>query len=167
MTKIVRLTESDLVRLVRKVIKEQTKMTPVPVFINHKQKSKESNAPSRQEVYKYLQACKSNSGIGKIDINRIKSAVTKINNSEKGIGTNEQPIFDVFNELEINGTFTDFCNLYKQFDLMNGGGSFQKLIYDYASGLENIIGKELTGSELDVIYRNIKNLYDKWMSTRK
>ena len=166
MAKIVRLTESDLTRLVRRVIKEQATATNiassaasgaaigsvVPVIgtavggaigaiIPIAIQVMNSSGTSDQKVKQFCNLCNSSKVQITANGNRLAD---DIRDSVQGMGTDEKKIYSVFNSLK---SLDDFCSLVKAYK-----ASYNVDLY---SDLDADIDSE---NEWVMIFRPIRNL---------
>jgi hypothetical protein len=162
MARIIRLTESDLTRLVRKVIEEQ-----MPIRSTYRSNPKYNSTNMSQKIDKNLMGCRTNPGTSKMDINQIKNMVSQMISAMDGVGTDEDVINKIFYNIELNGTFGDLCMLQKIYDQFKGDGKFQKLISTGRYEDYEII-PELDGPDSRIpIYNSIENIYNKWFKEKK
>lgn len=115
MEKVVRLTESDLVRLVKKVISEQGTSPDIfggviPIFLQ----IINGSGTSDQRVKNFCNACRSTKAPVTQASNRLADT---IRDAVQGAGTNEQSIYDAFRLIK---TVEDFCGLVKSYEQSYG-----------------------------------------------
>ena len=162
MAKIVRLTESDLTRIVRRVIEEQ-----MPIRSTYRSNPRYNSTIMGQNIDKFLMGCKTNPGSTKIDGNQLKNMVSQMISAMDKVGTDEDVINKIFYNIELNGTFGDLCMLQKIYDKLKGDGKFQKLISTGRYEDYEII-PELDGPDSRIpIYNSIENIYNKWFNQKK
>lgn len=99
MKKIVRLTESDLARIVKRVLKED--WSPIDII--------RGGGTSDEQIKKFINSC--NSSTAPVDRKANQSA-DLIRNAVQGVGTNEQSVFSIFNSFR---TWSEFCSVVKAY----------------------------------------------------
>lgn len=162
MAKIVRLTESDLAKLVKRVIEEQ-----MPIRSTYRSNPKYNSTIMSQKIDKILMGCKTNPGSTKMDNNQIKSMVSQMISAMDKTGTDEDVINKIFYTIELNGTFGDLCMFQTTYDKLKGNGKFQKLISTGRYEDYEII-PELDGPDSRIpIYNSIESIYYKWFNEKK
>jgi hypothetical protein len=109
MKKVIRLTESDLVKLVKKVISEQDLIGMANQILN-------GSGTSGQKVKEFCDLCKNSKAQPKPRSNRFADV---IRDAVQGVGTNEEKIFWVFDGLSSQANdgekFDEFCSLVKSY----------------------------------------------------
>ena len=162
MKKIIRLTESDLTRLVKRVIEEQ-----MPIRSTYRSNPEYNSTFMAQKIEKIFMGCKTNTSSPKMDISQMKNMVSQMISAMDKVGTDEDVINKIFYNIELNGTFGDLCMFQKIYDKINGDGEFQRLISTGRYKNYEII-PELEGPDsLIPIYNSIKNIYNKWFTEKK
>ena len=126
MKKIIRLTESDLARIVRRVISEQE--NPEETKVMNLIKSSQS-ANAQTSVYNILNACKTTKTGGGWDMVGTAQA---LNTAIKGAGTDEVAIYNQFKN--VNNNVLNLCNLVRRYQSENGSDLYTDLAGDIDKG---------------------------------
>jgi hypothetical protein len=112
MKKVIRLTESDLVRLVKRVISEQD-------IIGMANQILSGSGDSNTKVKEFCDLCKKSKAQPHPRANRFADV---IRDAVQGVGTNEESIYHVFDSLEQqvrhgggDSYFDEFCSLVKAY----------------------------------------------------
>jgi hypothetical protein len=145
MTKIVRLTESDLVNLVKKVMNEQVPSNPLEAI------DMIFNGTGTSDV-KFKELCKKcYTSWGNRTSQRGNQLADVIRDAVQGAGTDEQEIFSVFKSLR---SVDEFCSLVKSY------------ASSYSTELYNELKSDLNGEgEWVIVLRFVRNLFEKEKST--
>ena len=106
MKKVIRLTESDLVKLVKKVIKEQDLIGMANQILS-------GSGDSDTKVLEFCNICKKSNLIFYKDTGRVNQFADQIRDAVQGVGTNEESIYKVFEDLE---SFDEFCGMVMAYE---------------------------------------------------
>lgn len=143
MKKIVRLTESDLTRIVRRVLNEQGIFN----FLS----GDSTPAKATKEILNFCVSYRSPSGYS-VDTAKVSRIADDISNSISGLGTDETQIYDAIKQLSDLAELCSLTSIYKR---------------KFGTELFSDLSNDLTGGEFRPISGHIAMLKNPNQTTRQ